>query len=554
MWLPSLFSRYGTGRGPAARKRRGTRLGLEVLENRLAPAVTLLVTDPGDTVAPDGVVTLREALLAANTNVTVNEAVHDGSGGTDRILFDTAGAFATPQTIRLGGTELTITNSVTITGPGPAHLAVSSSGQSRIFSISAGVTVDIAGLTITEGMAARDGGGILNMGGTLTLAGVVLSGNQAVGAPGGPGRGGAIANMAGASLTVTDCVFTQNQARGGGQGFGGGVFHVAPRLTVSGSTFIGNQAIGGAGGGAARGGGIDTANTPDARITDCTFIGNQAIAGDGSGGIGFGRGGGLYNTAGTVTVEDSTFLDNLARGGANITGSGPLVGLAGAAGIFNADAASLSLTRSTVTGNQAFGGSGNTSTGGNGHTGNAFGGGLNNVGTATLTDCLFEDNEARGGSGNRGDGTNSQFVGTGMGGAIATSAQNTSGLPVSLALSNVTLRHNRAIGGEGNIAGTFVDAGIGGGLASDGSNAFAAVSRGSTTTLWESTVAHNQAVGGHGGAALGGGVSNVLGGVVIVSGSTLTHNRAQGGDGGAFGDSGNGYGGGIYNGAASNHP
>src|SRR5262249_60014171 len=70
MWLPSLFSRSGTGRGPAARKRRGTRLGLEVLENRLAPAVTLLVTGPGDAVAPDGVVTLREALLAANTNMT----------------------------------------------------------------------------------------------------------------------------------------------------------------------------------------------------------------------------------------------------------------------------------------------------------------------------------------------------------------------------------------------------------------------------------------------------------------------------------------------------
>src|SRR5262249_46473719 len=43
-------------------------------------------------------------------------------------------------------------------------------------------------------------------------------------------------------------------------------------------------------------------------------------------------------------------------------------------------------------------------------------------------------------------------------------------------------------------------------------------------------------------------VSNVLGGVVIVSGSTLAHNRAQGGDGG------NSLGGGLYNGAASSHP
>src|SRR5262249_59078719 len=171
----------------------------------------------------------------------------------------------------------------------------------------------------------------------------------------------------GATLTATDCLFTQNQAlggAGGAQGFGGGILNLASRLTVSHSTFLGNQAIGGAGGGPARGGGIDTANAPNVRITDCAFIGNQAIAGDGSGGNGFGRGGGLYNTTGTVTVTNSIFQDNLARGGSNNTRSGPLVGPAAGAGIFNADAATLELTGSTLTGNQALGGSNNTSTGG----------------------------------------------------------------------------------------------------------------------------------------------------------------------------------------------
>src|SRR5262249_10543445 len=157
-------------------------------------------------------------------------------------------------------------------------------------------------------------------------------------------------------------------------------------------------------------------------------------------------------------------------------------------------------------------------------------------------------NEARGGSGNRGDGISFQYVGTGTGGAIATSAQNTSGQPASLTLRNVTLRHNRAVGGDGNTTGTFVDAGIGGGVARDGSNAFLGTSSGSNTTIQDSTVAHNQAIGGHGGAALGGGLSNILGGSLIVSGSTVTHNRAQGGDGGTAGDGGNGFGGAIYNG------
>src|SRR5262245_30083971 len=288
MWLPSLFSRYGTGRGPAARKRRGTRLGLEALENRLAPAVTLLVTGPGDAVAPDGVVTLREALLAANTNTTVNEAAHDGSGGTDRITFDTAGAFATPQTIPLGGTALTITDSVTITGPGADQLAVSGNHRSRVFSISGGATVAITGLTIRDGLSVgSDGGGILNVGSTLTLAHDVLSDNQARGAPNGPIQGGAVRNDAGASLTVVDCLFTHNQAIGGNGGSNG----------------------------TAAGGGIFTGGGSTATVRDSTFLGNESIGGS-DGGVGaFSRGVAIYKVTGTLTVHNSRFVDNRAVGG-----------------------------------------------------------------------------------------------------------------------------------------------------------------------------------------------------------------------------------------------
>ena len=187
-------------------------------------------------------------------------------------------------------------------------------------------------------------------------------------------------------------------------------------------------------------------------------------------------------------------------------------------GIFNADRATLLLTGSIFTGNLALGGSNNTSTGGNGFVGTAAGAGLQNSGDATVTDTLFEHNEARAGSGNRGDGTSFQDVGTALGGAIS-SFENTSGDPVRLTLSNVTLRHNRAVGGDGNTAGTFVGTGIGGGLMSYGINAFVSPSGGSTTTLRDSTVAHNQAVGGRGGAALGGGVANLLGAVLTVSGT-----------------------------------
>src|SRR5262249_58019129 len=127
------------------------------------------------------------------------------------------------------------------------------------------------------------------------------------------------------------------------------------------------------------------------------------------------------------------------------------------------------------------------------------------------TDSCSLGTEARWGSGYRGDGASAtfEFVGTGVGGRIATSAGNTSGGPVSLDLARVTLRHNRAVGGDGNTAGTVVDAGSGGGLWNNGRNPFA-VSGGSTTTLRDSTVAHNRAVGGRGGAALAGGLADIL--------------------------------------------
>jgi hypothetical protein len=525
----TLFRTSTNGKGRSSPSRFVPRL--EALEGRslLSTFTVLNLDDSGDG-------SLRQAVLAANVNP-----------GPDAIEF----ADGLSGTIPLTTGQLSITDSLTIDGPGAGLLAVSGSGQSRVFNISGGPNVAIDGLTIKEGLAAGDGGGILNSGSALSLAGVVLSGNQAVGAPRGSGRGGAIANVAAATLIVTDTLFTQNEARGGdggGQGFAGGILNLASRLTVSRSAFIGNQALGGAGGGAARGGGIDTSNATDVAISDSAFIGNQAIGGDG-GNIGFGRGGGLYNAAGTVMVENSTFLGNLARGGSNNTSGGRLVAPAGAGGIFNADAGTLFLTGSTVMDNRALGGSNNTSTGGHADVGTAFGGGLVNAGTATVSDSVFAHNEARGGSGNRGDGASFQFVGTGSGGGIFNTARNTSGERARLTLSNVTIRHNRAVGGDGNTAGTFVNAGIGGGFATNGSNPFVPVSGGSEVTLRDSTVAHNWAVGGRGGAGLGGGVANLLGNVFTISGSTLSHNRAQGGDGG-----GNGFGGGIYNAAASTHP
>jgi hypothetical protein len=490
------------GGASATQPRRSFIPRLEVLEDRSLPSTFTVLN-----LAESGPGSLRQAIINANAQP-----------GPDEIDF----AAGLTGAISLSSGQLSITDDLSVAGPGAGQLAVSGGNQSRVFSISGGATVTIAGLTIRNGKAVGSpalGGGILNTGSTLTLDRDVLSDNRAIGSTAAAlGRGGAVANLSGATLTVTDCLFSQNQA------------------------------LGGSGSGQARGGGIDNANGSTATVSDSAFVGNQAVAGDGGAGNGFGRGGGIYNNAATLVVENCTFLVNLARGSSNTTRAGVLVGPGGGGGLMNADAGVLSLRGSTFTGNQALGGSNNTSAGVNGLVGTALGGGLLNVGVAAVADSLFEDNEARGGGGNRGDGVSFQFVGTALGGAICTVAENTSGAPVSLTLSHVTLRGNRAVGGDGNSAGTIVGAGIGGGLASSANDAFVTLSGGSTTTLSNSTVEHNQAVGGRGGAALGGGVANLLGGVVTVEGTTLSHNQAQGGEGG------DGFGGGLYNGAASTHP
>lgn len=211
---------------------------------------------------------------------------------------------------------------------------------------------------------------------------------------------------------------------------------------------------------------------------------------------GFSRGGAIYNGASTLRVENCTFQGNQALGGSNNTG-GNTTGQGSGGAIMNADQAILFLTGSTFTDNLALGGSNNISTSGTGTLGNSGGGGLMNVGVATITDSQFENNEARGGSGNRGNGADFQFVGSAAGGAINTTAASISGTPSVLTLRNVTLRHNRAIGGDGNMAGTVLGTGQGGGIAASGHN-FARSPGGCTTTFNDSTITDNQAIGGRG--------------------------------------------------------
>jgi hypothetical protein len=446
-------------------------LGLEVLEDRTVPS-TLTVTNNLDTGAlGDG--SLRGEIVAANSGDTVNFA------------SSRAG-----QTITLTSGELAITKSLDIEGLGADQLTVSGNNAGRVFDISSGATVTIAGMTMTDGLAngsspvlASTGGGILNFG-SLTLSSDVLSNNQAVGDPstsplGRPGTalGGGLANLGTGTLTISSSAFTSNQALGA----------------------------------------------------------------DGSSGTSAGCavGSALYNRA-TASISDSQFTFNVAQGGSNCTGTVDAIGFGGAID----NVGRLTVTGSTFSHNQAIGG--NNSSGairpGLGVGGAILSGGQPGLAaTLVVSASTFDHNQAIGGNANQSPNAAPSLLGPNdaWGGAIHLAGGTAS-------ISGCTLEHNSAIAGAGG-AGQNGGLALGGGIV-----AFDFLKHGLSVTVSNSTIDHNSAVGGQGGPngnggdGWGGGLADLLGATLTVSNSTVDHNRAIGGDGGSGGNGGNGLGGGIY--------
>jgi predicted outer membrane repeat protein len=216
----------------------------ELLEDR--NLLTLLtVNSPLDNNTPgDGLVTLREAIIAANANATTD--LGQTGSGADTVLFDAA-TFATPTTIQLVFGQFVVTESLTISGPGHEVLRIDARNNSRIFDVPlTNADVLISGVTLANGRATGDGGAIRSQArGTITLDQCTISGNTA------RGRGGGVYARDG--MTVTDSVVTGNRTTGpnmnGGALYVRGYDHDFNRLlTVTRSTFSGNSATGSGGG------------------------------------------------------------------------------------------------------------------------------------------------------------------------------------------------------------------------------------------------------------------------------------------------------------------
>ncbi len=198
---------------------------------------------------------------------------------------------------------------------------------SRIFTIASGVTATISGLTLAGGRA-QVGAGIYNSG-TLTIANAVFSNDVAQGYAGSPlvnAQGGAIDNAPGASLTVTGSTFNADAAIGGsginpsmtiisngGNGRGGAIVNEVGALLVGADdTFASNLAQAGNGLGAgsvAFGGAIDNLGT--AYLYGVTIGENTIKAAAGSSSASSSDGSGFANEAGaTLTMINTIVADD----------------------------------------------------------------------------------------------------------------------------------------------------------------------------------------------------------------------------------------------------
>lgn len=308
----------------------------ESLEDR-----RLLAVYSVDNLNDSGAGSLRAAIDAANLS----------AGTPDEITFSVTG------TINIASQLPTITDAVTITGPGVDLLTINAGNGTddlpatrdgyRIFNIDNGsaslIDVAISGLTLTGGDTPGDGGAILNRE-NLTLAASTISGNAA-------DASGGIANILG-TAAVADSTISGNRALIGADVFGngGGIGNLGGTLVLTQSTVSDNHSHQDRGGG-----GVFNRDGGTVTITGSTLSGNAA-------GI---IGGGVLNHIGsTLTITGSTLSGNSAGIGGGIVNYG-----------------TATITDSTLSGNAA-----------------GIGGGIYNYGTATITGSIITGNNAAYGS------------------------------------------------------------------------------------------------------------------------------------------------------------
>jgi hypothetical protein len=316
MWFHSLWASWKSARSRGWRPqprpaRRRTRLILDHLEDRALPSaysaasVSDLIADINAANTAGGANTIT--LTAPTTSPYVLTAVDNTA----------AGATGLPV--------IAANDNLTILGNGDTidRSTVSGTPGFRLVDVAAGASLTLQNLTLQGGLATGVGvsaeGGAIYSQGALTLSGVTVQNNQALGnnapnytqpTPGGNAFGGGI-YVAGGTATLTNATLFSNTAAGGqgaltvgsdsstqpvpgGNAFGGGLYVAGGTATLTNVTLSSNTAAGaqggdtysiygrGGAGGNGFGGGLEIAGAT-VSLTSCTLSSNTAQGGKGGG-------------------------------------------------------------------------------------------------------------------------------------------------------------------------------------------------------------------------------------------------------------------------------
>jgi CSLREA domain-containing protein len=277
-------------------------------------SATITVATLSDVVADDGLCSLREAIIAANTDTASGATTGEcpAGSGTDEVNFGVTG------TIYLASSLPGITSSVALNGPGADLLSIYPSlNQSTLTFGGTDQTYSLTGLTLLGNGSATNSRGLYvgsnitvtvmssrivshNQGGvtvwqtgTLNLIDSVVSYNSAPG-------GGGIYNVRG-SLTIRNSLISDNRSGFGG----GGLYNASGVASVINSTIVGNLTSGGFGGGILSIGSLSVLNS--------TISGNSATCSTSCNGGGISSGGySLFTTNSILTITNSTIVSNTA--------------------------------------------------------------------------------------------------------------------------------------------------------------------------------------------------------------------------------------------------
>jgi len=340
--------------------------GLLMLTASPVRAVTINVNSTEDVIADDGKCTLREAVIAANTDTasgSMNGECPAGYGD-DKIVLQVGVYSLTIEGTREDNAQtgdLDILDDLTITGTKADETIIDANGIDRVFEVMSGVGANFKGIAITDGWVYADsGGGIFNKG-TLKIAKCTISDNAASSANYSD-YGGGIYNDANGTITITKSTVSGNTAFSTNySAYGGGIYSNGT-LSITYSKVSDNTSSGYY----ASGGGIysnGTMKIASSKVSRNTASGDYAY------------GGGIYGYAnGTTKItyskvsRNTASADNYAYGG----------------GVFNFTNGTMKITYSKVSRNTA---SANNS---------AYGSGIYNNGTIKIISSKVSYNTATG--------------------------------------------------------------------------------------------------------------------------------------------------------------